>query len=97
MFRTPMRWGQGLPMIVLSKTQLTKKEVQRLLRSLLAADGTPGSWEAANAIISVGIARPEPIAVALTPLMRSAVRAAIAHDAPLAPLALRRVRRSLGR
>jgi hypothetical protein len=81
-------------MIVLSKTQLTKEEAQRLLRSLLVADGTPGSWEAANAIISAGIARPEPIAVALTPLMRSAVRAAIAHDAPLA---LRRVRRSLRR
>jgi hypothetical protein len=77
---------------MLAQTRLSKEEAQRLLRSLLAADGSPGSWEAANAIISAGIGRPEPAAVVLTPLMRSAVRAAIANDAPLA---LRRLRRNL--
>jgi hypothetical protein len=77
---------------MLAQTRLSKEEAQRLLRSLLAADGSPGSWEAANAIISAGIGRPEPTAVVLTPLMRSAVRAAIANDAPLA---LRRLRRNL--
>jgi len=81
-------------MIVLSKTRLTKEEAQHLLRSLLAADGTPGTWEAANAIISAGIGRPEPKAVELTPPMRSAVRAAIANDAPVA---LQRLRRNLRR
>jgi hypothetical protein len=81
-------------MIVLSRTRLTKEEAQRLLRSLLAADGSAGSWEAANAIISAGIGRPEPTAVELTPLMRSAVRTAIANDAPPA---LRRLRRNLSR
>jgi hypothetical protein len=79
-------------MIKVSETRLTKEEAQNLLRSLLAVDGSAGSWEAANAIILAGIGRPEPTAVELTPLMRSAVQAAIAHDAPQA---LQRLRRTL--
>src|SRR3954452_20554733 len=87
-------WVDGPPMVVVAKTQLSQDETRLLLRLLLEVDGQPGHWEAANAIMSAGIARPDPIPVVLTPLMRSAVKAAVSKEVPLG---LRRLRRNLRR
>jgi hypothetical protein len=41
--------------IVIAEIELSDAETHRLLRLLLAADGAPGHWDAASAIIFAGI------------------------------------------